>query len=698
MINFLKMDLRTKTAVFIAIILIVVMGLSTAILTSQATGQLEAALLNSSTLIGNNLAGEITNTIRMGIYLMELEGLSDQLTATVQQYGDLGYIFITGTDGNIIYRSDKLPGWVGRETSDFRTPKDLGDAPAINDIEGEGKGFYNITLGIRSEDEIEGFLHLGMKAEVVKAQTRNIVWRMLLIGVVSFVIATALIIVFVSRMISRPLSSLADTAREISAGNLVLPEKMTRKDEIGELAGAFGVMIGGLTDMIGSLGDTSGSLQKSSSELADVARNLSGSFGEQVETLDRVAASILEMDELSQDLSRQAQQLSDSANESSSSILESTSALAEINQNMGEINTSVENITSSVMEMTSTFGQLADGADQTAKLAEETREAIARINEGVRNMEDMVKQSSSLALDLKTNAQDIGSRAVKETLRGIMSIQEDVQKSEQAMNILNEKVDNIGEIITVIGDIAEQTNLLALNAAIISAQAGEEGKSFSVIASEIRDLSASTTDSTKKISTLIASVQQEAKDYGGHIARVNKSVEEGHRLGQQAEEALEKIVASADESAEMSGLIAKVTREQAEASEKVSNSINIITERADEIRKATSEEAEAAQFIRESVEKAKTMVERVYRATEEQNKTSQLLNETSVKAEEIAGKLHSTTDKEKELSGMIAAAVEEVKNQSHQNFEVVKNLDTSSDMLTNMAASLAKDLMRFRQE
>jgi methyl-accepting chemotaxis protein len=697
MIDIFNLDLRTKAAVFIAAILIVVMGLSTTILTSQATGQLELALLDASTLVGRNLAEEITNTMRMGIYLDELEGLSDQLTAGINQHQDLGYIFVADTEGRVLYQSDEMPAWVKDRAGKLKTPAEDISGRTVSELKDGEKGFYNITLGLMANEKMAGYLHVGMKAEVVKAQTRGIVWRMLLIGVISFIIATALIIFFVSKMISQPLTSLANTAREISGGKLVLPEMVARGDEIGELAGAFGIMVEGLTEMIGSLSDTSGSLQNSSSELAEVARNLAGSFGEQVETLDRVASSILEMDELSQDLSNQAQQLSESANESSSSILESTSALAEINQNMGEINSAIENITSSVMEMTSTFAQLADGADQTAKLAEETRGAIASINEGVSNMEEMVEKSSSLAQDLKVNALDIGSKAVKETLTGILSIQEDVENSKQAMNVLNEKVENIGEIITVIEDIAEQTNLLALNAAIISAQAGEEGKSFAVIASEIRDLSASTTESTKKISSLIASVQEETRNYTGYVMRVSKSVEEGHRLGQQAEEALDKIVSSADESAEMSNNIARVTREQAEASVKVSDSVNIFTERAAEIRKATSEEAEAAQFIRESVEKAKSMVERVYRSTEEQNKTSQLLNETVIKAEEIAGRLTNATEKEKELSSMIAAAVEEIKNQSHQNFDVVKNVDTSSEVLNDLAASLAKELRRFSQ-
>jgi methyl-accepting chemotaxis protein len=308
----------------------------------------------------------------------------------------------------------------------------------------------------------------------------------------------------------------------------------------------------------------------------------------------------------------------------------------------------------------------------------------------------MVDQSKTLAEDLKVNAQDIGSKAVSDTLQGILSIKEDAQNSEQAMKLLNEKVDSIGEIVTVIEGIADQTNLLALNAAIISAQAGDEGRSFAVIASEIRELSASTTESTKKISSVIQSVQQEAKSYTNYVKRVSLSVEDGHKRGLQATEALEKIVESANDSARMSGEISQVTREQASASEMVASSIEHFTKRADMIRRATSEEAQTAKFIRESIEKAKGMVEKVYRSTEEQNKTSQMINDMVIKAEEIAGRLQQATEREKDLATSISGSVESMRDMSQENFTMVKSIDSSSEMLTGLSSSLGKELGRFR--
>ncbi|MDF1526154.1 MAG: methyl-accepting chemotaxis protein [bacterium] len=698
MINFTKLSIKIKVSIFVAVILVVVIGLTTMIFSSEVNQRLEKALLAATTLVGENLVSEIKKTVDMGIYLSELDGLSDQLTQVVEQDATLGYIYVADNKAAVLYFSDGMAEWVGELAKVSDSLLEDTATPVTALIQSGGEGYYQLSIAIDSMGDFQGYLAIGLKEKVIGEQLKQINRRMILIGLFSFLIATLIIVVFLNRLISVPLASLAVTARQISDGNIMEPDIAVRHDEIGELSGAFGVMARELTGMICRFSDTSSSLQSSSVDLSSVAGNLTTSFGKQMETLDGVVTAIQEIDELAKDLSKQAINLSDTANESSASITESTSAIGEINLNMAEINEAIENITSSILQMSATFGELAEGADETAKLGEDAMDAVSRISEGVKNMEMMVDQSKTLSEDMKLNAQDIGSKAVRETLQGILSIKEDVQNSEQAMKLLNEKVDSIGDIVTVIEGIADQTNLLALNAAIISAQAGDEGKSFAVIASEIRELSASTTESTKKISSVIQSVQQEAKSYTNYVKRVSHSVEEGHNRGLQATEALDKLVEYANDSARMSGEISQVTREQASASEMVASSIEHFTKRADVIRRATSEEAQTAKFIRDSIEKAKGMVEKVYRSTEEQNKTSQMINDMVIKAEEIASRLQQATEREKDLITSISGSVESLRDMSQENFGMVKSVDSSSEMLTDLSSSLGKELDRFRME
>jgi methyl-accepting chemotaxis protein len=693
-----KLSLKTKAAVFISAILVIIISLSTAILTMTVLPPYRNAIMMTATLVGEGLVKDVKKTVDLGVGISQLEGLSEKLDELVRQYPNLGYVYIRDEAGKALYRSSSTPDSLaaGPAASTF---SQADPAPKSALVAAGGSSFYDISLPVMaSQGGVTGVVHLGLKSEVVQSQVNVILVRSLFIGVISFLLAATVIVLFVNRTISRPLEDLSETARLISTGSLVVPPPVTRLDEIGQLATAFQVMVGSLSSMVASSMETSGSLGRSAVDLTGVSRGLSDAFAKQMAALETVVKSVGAMDNLSRDLSEQSRKLTDSSSNSSSSTLEMTTAIAEINRNMSEITAAVENISAAILEMSTTIKQVAGSAEKTASMAEETREAIARINAGIQNMEGLSEKSKALSDNLKKNASDIGATAVKETLRGILSIEQDVKHSEAAMKVLQDRVSNIGEIVTVIDDIADQTNLLALNASIISAQAGEHGRSFAVVATEIRELSVRTTDSTKKISTLIKAVQQEADNYADYMNRVIGSVGKGLKLGQEAEKALQKITVSADESSQMAALIAQLTREQAAASAQVSRSVDVFTRGAEEIKKATSEEAKGSVLIKDAMEKAKDMIEMVYKATAEQNRGSRLIADTSEKAKEVAMELGMATDMERRLSENISRAVEALRNITYDNSQRISALNVSSQMMNELSESLKRDLGRFHVE
>jgi methyl-accepting chemotaxis protein len=75
------------------------------------------------------------------------------------------------------------------------------------------------------------------------------------------------------------------------------------------------------------------------------------------------------------------------------------------------------------------------------------------------------------------------------------------------MSALGTSSAQIGDVIKTITEIAEQTNLLALNATIEAARAGEAGKGFAVVASEVKDLAQETARATEDISRRVESIQ-----------------------------------------------------------------------------------------------------------------------------------------------------------------------------------------------
>ena len=103
---------------------------------------------------------------------------------------------------------------------------------------------------------------------------------------------------------------------------------------------------------------------------------------------------------------------------------------------------------------------------------------------------------------------DEGRPVVSETADALAEIQKAVDFSHKGIMRLSENSTRIDSIVSVINDITKRTNLLALNASIIAAQAGEYGKSFGVVADEIRNLSLQTGQSTGEITSIIEEISR----------------------------------------------------------------------------------------------------------------------------------------------------------------------------------------------
>ena len=91
----------------------------------------------------------------------------------------------------------------------------------------------------------------------------------------------------------------------------------------------------------------------------------------------------------------------------------------------------------------------------------------------------------------------------------LMSLLQHIEENNLAVDSLQERTGEIGEIINLIKDIAEQTNLLSLNAAIEAARAGEHGRGFAVVADEVRKLAERTQKATTEIGISIQTLTQE---------------------------------------------------------------------------------------------------------------------------------------------------------------------------------------------
>ncbi|WP_442961786.1 methyl-accepting chemotaxis protein [Pseudomonas sp. BMS12] len=130
---------------------------------------------------------------------------------------------------------------------------------------------------------------------------------------------------------------------------------------------------------------------------------------------------------------------------------------------------------------------------------------------------------------------------MEETVQVVRGIADELSQVSEQINALNNQSERISSIVQVIRGIAEQTNLLALNAAIEAARAGEQGRGFAVVADEVRNLAARTSQATLEINDVVQQNQDLAQRAVSGMGGSQAKVEEGVRLANQAGEVMLEI-------------------------------------------------------------------------------------------------------------------------------------------------------------
>lgn len=264
------------------------------------------------------------------------------------------------------------------------------------------------------------------------------------------------------------------------------------------------------------------------------------------------------------------------------------------------ISSGTEQLGQKMEQISRTENALIETSISTSAAVEEMAGNISMIAENTGHVSTNADETEELALD--------GKKAVLQTIDGINKVRSVLEEGAKEVRNLGDITDKIGSVAVVISDIADQTNLLALNAAIESARAGEHGRGFAVVADEVRKLAERTAQSTKEITRMIGTIQEETKKVIRRMEQANSEVVAGVGLADSTGAILERIVAKVGELKQMVNMVANSTREQSNATNEISGQTIKVTRSVEETGKAVNQSTASTKEIAAICEKLDDIV------------------------------------------------------------------------------------------
>lgn len=370
------------------------------------------------------------------------------------------------------------------------------------------------------------------------AEVANVTRTTMIISVVA-VLLGAVAAFFIGRLIARSIANVVARMNDLAQGELdITIEGEDRKDELGDMARALLVFQENAREKARLEASQEEQARRAEEEKRRSMHDMADAFEANVNDVVSAVSSAAEH------MVGLAQMLSEAAGRAGERSTAVAAASEEASTNVETVAAASEEMTNSIAEVSQRIGDTANMTEEAARGAEHTTATVA---------------------ELSTSAQ------------------------------------TIGDVISMISDIAEQTNLLALNATIEAARAGEAGKGFAVVASEVKSLANQTAKATEEISAQITGMQDNTNAVVDSIDKIGTMIQDLNGTSSSIAAAVEEQHSATEEIARNTQQAADGTREVSSNITEVSTAVQETGEAANEVLTVSSQLASEAERLRGSV-------------------------------------------------------------------------------------------------
>ena len=412
---------------------------------------------------------------------------------------------------------------------------------------------------------------LQKNADAATAESRRIFAGTIRVFI-TVAIAAALFAVFMvwlmNRLTAAPLQAITSVAGRIAAGDLTVRiEAGSRTDEVGALQQAFRTMVEKLSGFASAAERIAG---------GDLTVNIeTDGTSDRVDMLQgALRTMVMNLREMNRELREGFSILSSSSTE----------------------------ILATVSQVAASAAETATAVSETSTTAEEVKQTAHVSNQKAKAVQESAQKATAIS--------EKGGEAVNDTLEGMEHIREQMESIAGTVVHLSEQGQAIGEIIAVVNDLAEQSNLLAVNAAIEATRAGEYGKSFGVVAQEVKSLAEQSRQATTQVRTILMEVQKATSAAVLATEQGTKAVALGVKQAGDAGAAIKALSGSVVEAAQAAIQIAASSQQQLVGMDQIASAISNIKQATTQNMSGTRQLETSATNLQELGVRLKVLVER----------------------------------------------------------------------------------------
>ncbi|MBF0183414.1 MAG: bacteriohemerythrin [Magnetococcales bacterium] len=324
-----------------------------------------------------------------------------------------------------------------------------------------------------------------------------------------------------------------------------------------------------------------------------------------------------------------------------------------------EVADNISHIASGTEEASINIGAMAAAAEQINTNITDVNRNLGGVDTAVRHVAVAVRDMTSALGEVRERCQ-AASEASAQTDKRVRDTQATMEKLSTAAN-------EIGKFVKIIKNIADQTSLLALNASIEAAGAGEAGKSFAVVANEVKELSRQ----TEKATWMIREKTEDITTIAASVAMANK-----------------EIIASVNSINQANQIIAYAVDEQTSAINGIAESMNKVADGAEQVTRNAHELGEAAQNVSRSAAEAAIGTAEVARAASSVAVAASSVADDSKRALAQAGSVAQSAEKTFEVSRAVEKQMGEAEYTARAMRASARQFDRMGMVLQSMSGAL----------